>query len=169
MRIDGAATSDRFQSPENVNQKTSRLAKEEKVEGMLVDQKKAGQFDQKEQVDNLKDAVNKINRTMETYNTELRFSVHEDSGETMVKVINTKDDTVIRQIPPEYILDIVAHVKQMDGPFLSHQIPGMPVYVTVSELMMVLFALPGVYTRENSLELKEIVYHITGRTVERRH
>lgn len=115
MRIDGAATSDRFQSSENVNQKTSRLAKEEKVEGMLVDQNKAGQFDQKEQVDNLKDAVNKINQTMETYNTELRFSVHEDSGETMVKVINTKDDTVIRQIPPEYILDIVAHVKQMLG------------------------------------------------------
>lgn len=115
MRIDGAATSDRFQSPESVNQKTSRLAKGEKTEGMLVDQKNAGQFDQKEQVGNLKDAVNKINRTMETYNTELRFSIHEDSGETMVKVINTNDKTVIRQIPPDYILDIVAHVKRMLG------------------------------------------------------
>ncbi len=115
MRVDGAATSDRFQSAENVNQKTGRLAREKVAEKKLVDQKKDGQFDQREHVDRLQDAINKINRTMETYNTELRFSIHEDSGETMVKVINTKDDTVIRQIPPEYILDIVAHVKRMLG------------------------------------------------------
>lgn len=115
MRIDGAVMSDRFQSTEDVNQKTSKTVAGENAGGAPVDQKDAGQFDQKEQVANLKDAVNKINQTMMTYNTELRFSVHEDSGETMVKVINTKDDTVIRQIPPEYILDIVAHVKQMLG------------------------------------------------------
>ena len=52
---------------------------------------------------------------METYNTELRFTIHEESGQIMVKVINTEDDSVIREIPPERVLDFVAHVKKMLG------------------------------------------------------
>lgn len=63
----------------------------------------------------LEEAVDKVNQTMETYRTELRFKVHEGSGEMMVKVINAEDDTVIREIPPENVLDFVAHVKKMLG------------------------------------------------------
>jgi len=63
----------------------------------------------------LEEAVGQINKTMETYNTELRFSIHEASGEVMVQVINTEDGSVIREIPPEPILEIVAYVKKMLG------------------------------------------------------
>ncbi|TEB15532.1 flagellar protein FlaG [Pelotomaculum sp. FP] len=63
----------------------------------------------------LEEAVDKANRTLETYGTELRFSIHEASGEIMVRVINTKDDSVIREIPPERVLDFVANVKKMLG------------------------------------------------------
>lgn len=59
----------------------------------------------------LEEAADKANRTLETYGTELRFSIHEGSGEMMVKVINTKDDSVVREIPPERVLDFVANVK----------------------------------------------------------
>jgi flagellar protein FlaG len=60
-------------------------------------------------------AVDIANRTLETYGTELRFSIHESSGEIMVQVINTKDDSVIREIPSERVLDFVANVKKMLG------------------------------------------------------
>lgn len=63
----------------------------------------------------LEEAVDKANRTLETYGTELRFSIHDASGEMMVKVINTKDDSVVREIPPERVLDFVANVKKMLG------------------------------------------------------
>jgi len=63
----------------------------------------------------LEEAVDKANRTLETYGTELRFSIHEASGEIMVKVINARDDSVIREIPPERVLDFVANVKKMLG------------------------------------------------------
>lgn len=64
-------------------------------------------------------AVEQTNKTMETYNTELRFSIHEESGEVMVKVINLNDNTVIREIPPERVLEFVAHVKKMLGLILD--------------------------------------------------
>jgi len=60
-------------------------------------------------------AVELINKTMENYNTELQFTLHEGSGEYVVKVINTEDHSVIREIPPERVLDMVAHFKKMLG------------------------------------------------------
>ncbi len=63
----------------------------------------------------LEEAVEKANRTMETYNTELQFVMHEESGELMVKVIDSRDGSVIREIPPEYVLRLVAHIKKMLG------------------------------------------------------
>lgn len=61
----------------------------------------------------LDEAIDQVNKTMETYTTELRFSIHKDSGEVSVKVINTKDNSVIREIPAERVLDFVAYVKKM--------------------------------------------------------
>lgn len=63
----------------------------------------------------VKNAVELLNRTMESYNTELKFTLHEKSGEYMVKVINTTDNSVIREIPPQRVLDMVAHFKELLG------------------------------------------------------
>lgn len=60
-------------------------------------------------------AVDLLNKTMQSYNTELQFTLHKDSGEYIVKVINATDHTVIREIPPERVLDMVAHFKKMLG------------------------------------------------------
>lgn len=65
--------------------------------------------------DDLGKAVSQLNDTMEAYTTGLRFEIHEKSGEMMVKVINEEDDTVIREIPPEKVLDMVAHFKRILG------------------------------------------------------
>ncbi len=60
-------------------------------------------------------AVNQINSTIRAYYTELHFELHEKSGEMMVKVINKETDTIIREIPPEKILDMVAYFKRILG------------------------------------------------------
>lgn len=63
----------------------------------------------------LEKAVDKANNIMETCGTELHFSLHEASGEMMVQVISKEDNTVVREIPPERVLNFVAHVKKMLG------------------------------------------------------
>ncbi|SHK30394.1 flagellar protein FlaG [Desulforamulus aeronauticus] len=74
-------------------------------------QEVSGEFG-KEQI---QQAVGKMNKTMETYNTELRFKFHEESGEYIVKIINPKDNSVVKEIPPERVLNMVAYFKKMIG------------------------------------------------------
>jgi len=60
-------------------------------------------------------AVEQLNKLMHAYNTEISFQLHESSGEYMVKVVNSADKTVIREIPPERVLDMVAYFKKIIG------------------------------------------------------
>jgi|GEM_PF-1617551 len=45
----------------------------------------------------------------------LSFSKHEDTGRTMVKVINKDTDELIREIPSEQVLDMAAKLDEMVG------------------------------------------------------
>lgn len=70
-------------------------------------------------IEEVREALNQINETLRIYRTELRFVLHEESGEYMVKVINAETQEVIREIPPEWVLKIVASVKRMLGLILD--------------------------------------------------
>lgn len=63
----------------------------------------------------LEEAVEQINNTIGTYRTELKFAVHKESGMVSVKVIDKRDNSVIREIPSEQTLKFAAHVKKMLG------------------------------------------------------
>lgn len=69
----------------------------------------------KEDLQKVERAIVLLNKTMESYNTEVRFTLHEKSGEFMVNVVNSKDSSVIREIPPKRVLDMVAHFKEVLG------------------------------------------------------
>jgi flagellar protein FlaG len=60
-------------------------------------------------------AIEKANRAMVTSNRALEFSVHEKTKEIMVKVVDTATKEVIREIPSEKILDMVASILEMAG------------------------------------------------------
>jgi len=90
--------------------------KQTQIETESVAEKSPGQqYDKTNTAADLNHAVDQLNNTMQAYSTKLRFSVHEKSGEMMVKVINEKDNTVIREIPPEKVLDMVAYFKKVLG------------------------------------------------------
>lgn len=60
-------------------------------------------------------AIEKANKHIRTYDRRLEFSIHEATKQIMVKVINTENDSVIREIPSEKILDMVAHLWEVAG------------------------------------------------------
>ncbi len=55
---------------------------------------------------NLGQAVGRVNDYVQILNRDLEFSFDEQSGDTIVKVIDSESGEVIRQIPPEEMLAI---------------------------------------------------------------
>lgn len=49
------------------------------------------------------------------HNVGLEFSVHDASGRTIVKVVDKETKELIREIPPEDILDFAAKMQEMIG------------------------------------------------------
>lgn len=62
-----------------------------------------------EQLDKI---VDDLNSFIQDVRRELRFSVDRDSGQTIIKVIDSKSQRVVRQIPPD---DIVGMADLLDG------------------------------------------------------
>jgi flagellar protein FlaG len=58
----------------------------------------------------LKNSVDAINRFLEN-NSEVHFSIDEDSGVSVVKVIDTQTKEVLRQFPSEQSLEIGKNLK----------------------------------------------------------
>lgn len=61
------------------------------------------------------DAIEKANKVISGANREFEFSIHKKTKEIMVKVIDSDTKEVIREIPPEKILDMVAKMWEMAG------------------------------------------------------
>jgi flagellar protein FlaG len=61
------------------------------------------------------ESVAKANKELEYFNRRLEYSIHEGTKEIMVKVINSETNEVIREIPPEKILNMIAKLWELVG------------------------------------------------------
>lgn len=60
--------------------------------------------------------LEELEQDIETmHNVGLKFSKHNDSGRTMIKVLNKENDEIIREIPAEDVLDLAAKMEEMIG------------------------------------------------------
>ncbi|MEN6460770.1 MAG: flagellar protein FlaG, partial [Syntrophomonas sp.] len=63
--------------------------------------------------EDLQNAANVMNEAMKISNYHLQFKVHKDSGRVQVKVIDSDTDKVIKEIPPDKVLECSAKIKEM--------------------------------------------------------
>jgi len=67
------------------------------------------------------EAIERANKAVELINTSFEYSIHEGTKQIMVKVINKETKEVIREIPPEKILDLVAKIWELVGLFVDEK------------------------------------------------
>lgn len=60
-------------------------------------------------------AIDKANETFKIQNRSLRFKIHERTNEIIVKVVDSETEEVIREIPPEKLLDMFANMLELAG------------------------------------------------------
>ncbi len=61
------------------------------------------------------EAIERANKAISWANRHFKISIHEKTKEIMVKVLDSETNQVIREIPPEKILDLVANLWEMAG------------------------------------------------------
>lgn len=69
----------------------------------------------------LTQAVKQIQDVIKQTANSLQFSIDEDIGVTVVKVIDTESKKVIRQIPSEEVLDIAKALDKLQGLLVKQQ------------------------------------------------
>jgi len=74
-----------------------------------------------------KEGIDAFAKVLEDYannvhNVNLKFEVHEATGEFVIRVYDEETDEIIREVPPEELLDLAAKMEQMMGVLLDEKV-----------------------------------------------
>jgi flagellar protein FlaG len=72
-------------------------------------------------IERTEQAVAKLNEILKDRERDLEFSIDEDTGRTILKVIHAESGEVIRQIPPEELLNIARVFIEGTGSLIEDQ------------------------------------------------
>lgn len=71
----------------------------------------------------IQEEVNKINKALqELFDTDIQFSLHEETKTLMVQVVDLKDKKVIKEFPPHEFLDTMARIREYIGILLDARV-----------------------------------------------
>lgn len=66
--------------------------------------------------------IEKANKDFVAYDRKFEFSIHEATKQIMVKIIDVTTDEVIRELPPEKVLDMVAAIWEAVGIIVDRKV-----------------------------------------------
>lgn len=123
MKVENSVQTAQMTMQNIQNQKYGNLAQEQKLDNnQVVGQK------QKSTDSNLTiaekiviEAIERANKKLSGVFAEFEFSIHEKTKQISIKVINKETKEIIREIPPEQVLDMVAHLWEMAGIILDEK------------------------------------------------
>ncbi len=69
--------------------------------------------------DAISSAVDNLNQYVQTIRRELEFSIDENSGRTVIKVLDAETKEVIRQIPPEEVVSLSRNLSKKASAIFS--------------------------------------------------
>jgi len=106
------------------NQKGTLLEKQEfdpkqKQQARVLNKEEQITHWDKSSLEELDDAIKKLNSTAAAFNIKLNFSVDDQTERLVVKVMEKETEKIIREIPPEYILNMVAQIQSLIGVFVD--------------------------------------------------
>ncbi len=79
------------------------------------------EFDPAKRIEKTEQALEKLNEIMRDRERDLEFSIDEVTGRTILKVIHAESGEVIRQIPPEELLNITRTFIEGTGSLINDE------------------------------------------------
>lgn len=108
------------EKPESANSSVQAAEQVDKTTSIVENAQEKGQADsgnqnkdQQPSHEQIRKAVEKLNRSMQ--NSEAVFGIHEDTNRVMIKIVDKSTKEVIKELPPEKTLDMIAKVWELAG------------------------------------------------------
>lgn len=76
----------------------------------------------KDNKQDFQDKINKANEIMSSQETHLKFEIHEKTHDVMIKIIQNETGEVLKEIPPEKLIDMIAKICEIAGLFIDKKI-----------------------------------------------
>lgn len=70
----------------------------------------------------LENEIDRLSRVTEAFHRRMEFLLHEEEKQITVQIMDQETETIIREVPPEEILDFVSRMQDMVGVFLDRYI-----------------------------------------------
>jgi flagellar protein FlaG len=105
--------SEQVQVSEKIAQSTSAMDTKETGDSDGGSQNQAAQDNAAQRKDQIKKAVDEINK--KANNSEAIFGIHEATNRVTIKLVDKETKEVIKELPPEKTLDMIAKVWEMAG------------------------------------------------------
>lgn len=115
-------------SQDHPSKSTDRAAKSggvdavQRLEGSSRSTEDPSKRDERNADASIEGAVSDLNNLAQQMHRELQFSVEEDSGELVVKIIDKETDEIVRQIPPEVLLELRKRMTEAAGAIFSDSV-----------------------------------------------
>ena len=94
-----------------------RIKQREDVLGKLTASPESKTF-----LEEMEEGLNKINDTADAFNLSLRFRLHQESERWMVQIYEVENEEVIKEIPPEQVLNVIAQIQELFGILLDERL-----------------------------------------------
>ena len=114
-------------NPVQVNKPIVAIESKQKinsVSSIRKDKEMQLRYDEAEEIitrEQLEKAVSKANEHIVGVNAQFEYRIHEGTDRIMVKLIDIESHDVIREIPPEKMLDMVAEIWKRVGLVIDNQ------------------------------------------------
>ncbi len=100
------------------NLNTAVVIEENQNAGSLENQLKESLKNQEE----LKKVIEELQNKISYLNKYLKIEINNEIKEPVVKIIDINTNRVIRQIPPDYVINIIKNINKMLGVFVNEKI-----------------------------------------------
>jgi len=80
------------------------------------------EYNQEKLEEDVKESVQDINDIVKKVKEDLSFEIHDETERMMVKVIDRKTHEVIKELPPEEMLDLSARIHEMVGLLIDEKV-----------------------------------------------
>ena len=116
MRVDSVESlSNRQIHNNNSSNQNTRVNRNDNSDRKPESLREKEEYSEQEFEDEVRESVKDVNEIVDKVKEGLSFQIHEDTEKMMVKVVDLNTDEVIKELPPEEMLDLQARIHEMVG------------------------------------------------------